>query len=340
MEYIPPQLLMKDYSFHRTHHRQHHYPPLMVVFTLARVTVHALPRRTFLTALSALGLAGCAIRQGGQVLGHTSIGTAGEPVVVLHEWLGDHGNYDDAAPYLADGSAQYVLADLRGYGLSRDMAGTHTIAEAADDVIALMGSLGHQRFHVVGHSMSGMIAQYLAATHPERIKSVVAISPVPASGFKADEATKAKLRAVITDDDALRAAVISRTGNRYGKGWLDRKLAMARRAHPAAMLGYLDMFTSTDFADRMTGLPMPAALITGANDIATYGRASLEPAFSKAFSRLDVAVIADAGHYSMVETPVLLASLIERAVLGQPLSRNVRTAALGASDDVSNLATS
>lgn len=280
------------------------------------------------------------MRPGGQVLGHTAIGGKGGPaVLVLHEWMGDHSNYDDSMPYLADGPARYIFADLRGYGLSRDMTGNYTIAEAADDSVALMASLGHTRFHVVGHSMSGMIAQYLAATRPDLIESVVAISPVPAKGFKADVATKAKLRAIVSDDDALRAAVSARTGNRYGQGWLDRKLAMARRAQPAAMLGFLDMFTSTDFADRMHGLPMPAALIVGANDIAYYGRAALEPGFHTAFDRLETAVIADAGHYSMVETPVLLASLVERAVLGRPFSRDGRTAALGDPTRLSNLAT-
>ncbi|MGE5515626.1 MAG: alpha/beta fold hydrolase [Bacteroidota bacterium] len=273
------------------------------------------------------------------MLGHTTVGNGPEAVIVLHEWLGDHGNYDGAVPYLSGAGATYVFADLRGYGLSSAMAGRYDITEAADDALALMDALGHQRFHVVGHSMSGMIAQYLAATRPDRVKSVVVISPVPATGFKADAAAMAKLRAVITDDDALRAAVTVRTGNRYGQGWLDRKLAMARRAQPAAMLGYLDMFTGTDFASKMNDLPMPATLITGANDIAFYGHAALEPALRKAFRRLDATVVADAGHYSMVETPILLASLVERAVLAEPLSRPNRTV-FGDPVALSNLAIS
>lgn len=283
--------------------------------------LRAIPRRTFLTGVSALGVVACSSRPASSVLGHTTIGTGPEVVVVLHEWLGDHSNYDGTLPYLSEGRARYVFADLRGYGLSQTLTGTYSMAEAAGDVLALMDDLGHQRFHVVGHSMSGMIAQYLAAEWPDRVKSVVAISPVPATGFKADTAALARLRAVLSDDDALRAAVTARTGNRYGQPWLDRKLAVARRAQPAAMLGYLDMFTGTDFASRMTGLSIPATLIVGAQDIPYYGRAALEPAFRRAFSRLEVATINDAGHYSMVETPVLLASLVERAVLAESITR-------------------
>lgn len=275
----------------------------------------ALPRRAFLTGVSALGLAACTLRPGDQVLGHAIVGTGPETVVVLHEWLGDHGNYDGVMPYLSETRARYVFADLRGYGLSRAMTGSHSLAEAASDVLALMDALGAARFHVVGHSMSGMIAQYLAVEAPERVKSVVAVSPVPAAGFKTGPDAMSRLRAIVTDDDALRAAVAARTGNRYGRPWLDRKLAAARRADPAAMLGYLDMFTGSDFAARLAGRPMPASLIVGAHDIAFYGRTALEPAWRQAFARLDVTVVAEAGHYSMVETPVLLAALIERAVL-------------------------
>ncbi|MCR6631278.1 MAG: alpha/beta hydrolase [Magnetospirillum sp.] len=274
----------------------------------------AMNRRTFLAAASALGLAACAARPDGRTLGHTVVGNGPDTVLVLHEWLGDHTNYDTVLPYLSGQRARYVFADLRGYGLSSSLSGSYTLQEAAADALALMDSLGAGRFRVVGHSMSGMIAQYLASHHSDRVQSVVCISPVPATGFKTDAAGLAKLAAVITDDDALRAAVTARTGKRYGQPWLDRKLAVARRARPEAMMGYLGMFTGNDFADRMVGLTMPATLIVGAQDIPYYSRASLEPAFRRAFTTLDVAVIADAGHYSMVETPVLLASLVERGL--------------------------
>ncbi len=299
----------------------------------------AIPRRTFLTGISALGLAACAARPANGLLGHSVLGDGDVTVVVLHEWLGDQSNYAGILPYLSQSHARYVFADLRGYGLSRGMTGSYSLAEAAGDVLALMDELGARQFHVVGHSMSGMIAQYMALAWPERVLGVVAISPVPATGFKADAAALAKLRAVITDDDALRAAVSVRTGNRYGRPWLDRKLALARRAQPAAMLGYLDMFTGSDFADRLTGLPMPATLVVGAQDIAFYGRAALEPAFARGFDRLDVAVIADAGHYAMVETPVLLAALVERAVLAHPLTRADRAAEHRGAAPLSHFAT-
>jgi pimeloyl-ACP methyl ester carboxylesterase len=277
--------------------------------------VNGVSRRGFLIGASAVALAACTTSPPrDRLLGHRIVGNGPQTVVVLHEWLGDHSNYDGVLPYLSQQRARYVFADLRGYGLSGELSGSYTAAEAAGDVLALMDSLGAQRFSVVGHSMSGLIAQYLAVEHPERVERIVAISPVPATGFKTDAAGIAKLATAITDDEALRKAVIARTGNRYGQPWLDRKLAVARRARPDAMHGYLAMFTGTDFAARMTGLPMPATLIAGNQDIPYYSLAALEPAFRRAFPTLQATAIADAGHYSMVETPVLLAALMERGL--------------------------
>lgn len=288
-------------------------------------------RRKFLSGAAALGVTACAAKPEARVLGHVTAGSGSEPVLVLHEWLGDHSNYDAAIPYFP-GRARWIFADLRGYGLSRSMTGAYSLDEVADDALTLMDSLGHDRFHVVGHSMTGMVAQYMILRAPDRLKSVTAISPVPATGFKTDAAGMAKLAQVITDDDMLRAAVTARTSNRYGAGWLDRKLAAARRAAPGAMAGYLAMFCGNDFADRVAGSGTPVALITGAQDIPFYGRAALEPQFQRLYPRLRTAVIADAGHYSMLETPVLLASLVERAVFGEPLTRTEK-AALGTSPE-------
>lgn len=51
----------------------------------------------------------------------------------------------------------------------------YTLSDMAEDAVALLDALGIARAHVVGASMGGMIAQLLAANHPDRIISLTSI---------------------------------------------------------------------------------------------------------------------------------------------------------------------
>ncbi|HEY0837568.1 MAG TPA: alpha/beta hydrolase [Azospirillum sp.] len=255
------------------------------------------------------------VAEGGVVLGYAVQGGGAEPVIVLHEWLGDAANWDLMRPYLDGARFTWVFADLRGYGRSKGMAGVHTVREAAGDVLALADALGFGRFQLVGHSMSGMIGQRLALDARDRVKGLVAVCPVPASGCPADAAAKARMAAVLDDDEVLREAIRLRTGHRYTAGWVEFKLGIARRAATrAAQLGCLDMFTGTDFAAEAAGLDTPILALLGAHDLPLYREPSVRERFGALYPNLDIAVCQEAGHYPMLECPPLTAALIERFV--------------------------
>src|ERR1700704_3570867 len=60
--------------------------------------------------------------------------------------------------------------------LLRSKAAAHyRLADMADDASRLLGELDLAPAHVIGASMGGMIAQTLAARHPERVRSLVSI---------------------------------------------------------------------------------------------------------------------------------------------------------------------
>jgi haloacetate dehalogenase len=77
-----------------------------------------------------------------------------------------------------------VCADLRGYGDSSkpQAAGDHAAyakrAMAADQV-ALMRSLGHERFFLAGHDRGGRVAHRLAVDHPEAVERIAVLDIAP-----------------------------------------------------------------------------------------------------------------------------------------------------------------
>jgi pimeloyl-ACP methyl ester carboxylesterase len=54
-------------------------------------------------------------------------------------------------------------------------AGQYTLADMATDTAGLISALGLDSAHVVGVSMGGMIAQSVAARHPERVRTLTSI---------------------------------------------------------------------------------------------------------------------------------------------------------------------
>jgi pimeloyl-ACP methyl ester carboxylesterase/Fe2+ transport system protein FeoA len=100
----------------------------------------------------------------------------GDPVFLLHGFaLTAEMNWFPTG-LLASLPAEFRLLalDQRGHGRSDKPHEPARYGNAfAGDILNLMDDLGIEKAHVVGYSMGGWIALYLAAEHPERIRTVV-----------------------------------------------------------------------------------------------------------------------------------------------------------------------
>jgi pimeloyl-ACP methyl ester carboxylesterase len=135
-----------------------------------------------------------AMAQVGDVeLCYETFGDPGDPALLLVMGLATQmlGWHEDFCAALAERGFFVIRFDNRDIGRSSRMPGrppslqqlllrsreaaSYTLDDLAADGVGLLDHLGIERAHVVGASMGGMIAQTIAARHPERVLSLVSI---------------------------------------------------------------------------------------------------------------------------------------------------------------------
>jgi pimeloyl-ACP methyl ester carboxylesterase len=115
----------------------------------------------------------------GEVRLHAVIGGEGPPLLLVHGWPESWYAWRLMMPALAR-DFEVIAVDQRGMGLSDKPGGGYDTATLANDLVALMDSLGHERFAAVGHDTGFAICYALAADHPDRIDRV-ALAEIPGS---------------------------------------------------------------------------------------------------------------------------------------------------------------
>jgi pimeloyl-ACP methyl ester carboxylesterase len=249
-------------------------------------------------------------------IGHTLLGNGAEGVIVCHGWFGDCAStYGPMMPWLDIERISWAFLDQRGYGKSKEMAGPFTVEQIAADAIDLADALGWDRFHIIGHSMGGKVVQRVALDATARVKSAIAVTPVPASGVPFPDEVWAMF-AGAPDDDEKRAAIANHSvSGRLPARWTEE---VVRASHETATVEayreYLPSWAKGDFSAEAAGLATPIKIVVGEFDEA------LNPDFMRAtflewYPNAEMEVIGNAGHYPMQETPVYLAGVLAAFIL-------------------------
>jgi len=109
-----------------------------------------------------------------------------ETLILTHGLGSTQNYYGPILPHLLTNHFRCLTFDTTGAGRSPYTQIEQSIETLAADVLALLDALSIPRAVVVGHSMGGIVAAHLAATHPDRVVASVWIGPVYPSSAVAD----------------------------------------------------------------------------------------------------------------------------------------------------------
>ncbi|HEY1510243.1 MAG TPA: alpha/beta hydrolase [Solirubrobacteraceae bacterium] len=256
----------------------------------------------------------------------------GAPVLLLHGGPGLSYEYlDGLAVELGEG---FRVAAFQQRGLEPSTTrGPFTIAQAIDDVVAVLDGLGWSRAWIAGHSWGGHLVLRLVAARPERLLGALAIDPIGVVGDGGTAAFEAEMAARTPSEGRERAQRLD-----------DR--AMSGEGTPEDGLEGLAIMWPAYFADPENVPPMPpvrmsveaysglaAEMAEGSDDVARAlaatadvrygviaGAASPIPWGQAARTTAELSreaflvVVPGAGHFPWTEVPGSVRSALRRLV--------------------------
>ena len=234
----------------------------------------------------------------------------GEPLVLLHGGLMSMDGFRPLLPQFA--GRKVIMIDMQGHG--RTTLGTRpiTLVDSADDIDAVLGAIGVAQTDVLGYSFGGNIALRLAIQHPQRVRKLVLVSAIYSNdGFFAEmlpqqAAVGAAMAPMMKDTPMYQAYVAVAPKPEDFPALLDRVGAWMRVRY--------------DYAEEVKKITAPTLLVYGDSDMIRpehivefyklLGGGQKDAGWQREhMAKNRLAIIPDATHYEMLETPMLVATV-------------------------------
>jgi pimeloyl-ACP methyl ester carboxylesterase len=244
----------------------------------------------------------------------------GAAILLIHGYPLDHTIWDHPLAQL-DGWMR-IAPDLRGMGQSDAPDLGYSMATYADDLLALLNTLGVDRVVLCGLSMGGYIAFEILRRARERVRGLVLVNTRAeadtADGRKARDATAGQVRegGAAAIASAMLPRMLARQTGAENPPLSDRVYRMMAATPVAGVLGAIGAMR--DRPDSFPLLPtlggLPALVIVGDDDQLTpEDRAR---AMADALPGARLSVIPGAGHLTPLERPEAVTGLLAEFLAG------------------------
>lgn len=229
---------------------------------------------------------------------------SGEPLLLLHGLGGDLSFWDADLPALV-ARHRVIRMDVRGFGRSSRLERPGSTTEFARDVVAVLDACGVAVGHVLGFSMGGVIAQQVALSFPDRVKSLLLVSTSSEVGEAATRAWRRLADRIEREGFDARTADARRG---FSPGFVERfpeRVAEVGRrnaaADPFSYASAARAVSAYHFTQELAALRVPTLILQGLEDQLTPPGGSVRLSRAIPFSTL--LFIPEAGHNLSLEQP-------------------------------------
>jgi 3-oxoadipate enol-lactonase len=235
-------------------------------------------------------------------------GSGGTPALLVHELGGSSESWRAVIPLLA-ADRRVIAVDLRCAGRSEKPPGAFSLADAADDLAALLQALNIGKVDVIGAALGSLAGALLAIRHPERVNRLMmcAVAPKMAgatSTYVAERAEKVRVVGMrgVAEASLKNSFPESRAAERAAYRGIYLANDPAAYAELSLALARLEM-AQADWA----AIRAPTLVASGAHDFLWPPPVGREVAALIPGARF--AVMEDSGHFPHLQAPQSLSSL-------------------------------
>lgn len=238
---------------------------------------------------------------------------SGPAVLLLHGVGGDSTHWAAIASRLRE-RFEVISMDLRGHGGSGLITGPIAAEDLAQDAVRVMDAAGVSKCRVVGFSLGGAVAQSVTLDFPERVEKLAVIGTV--CGRTAEERARAAERIEFLKQHGTGAIAESNRQRWFTEEFqkthpqvVEARVEQVRRSDPASYLHAFTVFCTTDFADRVPRIAVPALIVTGEHDLAATPR--MARLMHERIGHSQLHILPHLRHSLLIEAPDRIASLLE-----------------------------
>jgi pimeloyl-ACP methyl ester carboxylesterase len=256
---------------------------------------------------------------------YRTVGQGPRTLLLLHGWggTGSGAFWDPVVHQLDSRGLRMVLPDLRGHGRSDHTHQGFTTERFAEDLFEVADDARASELVVVGYSMSGRWAQWMACSRPDRVRGQILVAPAPAAALPLTEEMLDGWITATRARDTFTGFIRQFTKTMPSAEIVDEYFASVQASPEHALRESFRMCCHPGFADRLGSTRAATLVVGGLHD----------PMLAPDFLRQEVVqkipgarlALVDSGHEIPIELPGELAALIEAFMAGAGAHGDGRT---------------